>query len=126
MSDSNTIGIIFDLDGVLVDSADAHFESWRRLGLEQSRTVSREEFQSTFGRRNSEIIPKFFGPVPEEKIRQLGDRKEAIYRDLIRADPPIVPGATKLLTDLKALGSRIAIGSSAPIENIDLDRKSVV
>jgi beta-phosphoglucomutase len=120
MNHSDIVGIIFDLDGVLVDSADAHYESWRRLGGELGRTITRPQFHATFGRRNGEIIPEFFGPSSETRIKQLGDRKEVIYRDLIRSDPPIAPGATKLLGDLKSLVTRIAIGSSAPIENIEL------
>jgi len=120
MNHANTVGIIFDLDGVLVDSADAHYESWRRLGEELGKTITRPQFHATFGRRNGEIIPEFFGPSSESKIKQLGDRKEVIYRDLIRTHPQIAPGATKLLGDLRLLDARIAIGSSAPIENIEI------
>ena len=48
--------VIFDIDGVLVDSYQAHFESWRRLGEETGRQISESMFAATFGRTSREII----------------------------------------------------------------------
>lgn len=113
-------GVIFDMDGVLIDSADAHWESWRRLGEENGVTVSREQFASTFGRQNSDIIPILFGEVASKKRQALSKRKEAIYRDLIRDQLPIVAGAVELVRSLHAAGVALALGSSGPRANIDL------
>lgn len=120
MRDRKPAGVIFDMDGVLVDSADAHFESWRRLGSELSKDVTREQFTRTFGRPNNAIIPILFDIDDEQEVQRLADRKEAIYRDLVRADPPIVDGAVRLVRKLHNAGARLAVGSSAPRENIDL------
>lgn len=120
MLDHYSIGVIFDMDGVLVDSADAHYESWRRLGAKTGVVISREQFRKTFGRQNKDIIPEYFGVRSEDQIKELADEKENIYRDLIRDRPPIVPGAAKLVSSLADAGFKLAVGSSAPLENIEL------
>lgn len=108
------------MDGVLIDSADAHWDSWRRLGEEIGVTVARERFTSTFGRQNRDIIPILFGEVDLKRSSALSKRKEAIYRDFIRDRPPIVAGAVELVRSLHAAGVALALGSSGPRDNIDL------
>ena len=115
-----TIGVIFDMDGVLVDSAEAHFQSWQRLGRQQGVQLTQEQFSATFGRQNRDIIPLLFGEVSEPALQEMADRKERIYRDLIRADPPIVDGAMDLVVSLHEAGAQLAVGSSGPRANIDL------
>ena len=117
---SPPFGVIFDMDGVLVDSADAHWESWRRLAQENRRTATREQFAATFGRQNRDIIPILFGEVSAAKMQALSERKEATYRDLIGDHPPVVPGAVELIRSLFAAGATMAVGSSGPRANIDL------
>ena len=114
------IGVIFDMDGVLIDSARPHFESWRMLAAEQGTTVTEAQFGATFGRQNNDIIPLLFGAVDADDLARLADRKEALYRDLVREDPPLVPGASALLAGLSAAGAQLAIGSSGPMANIQL------
>ncbi|MBU0717445.1 MAG: HAD family phosphatase [Planctomycetes bacterium] len=119
MSDSNTrIGVVFDMDGVLVDSAEPHFRSWQLLGAGNAVDVSREQFSSTFGRQNNDIVPLLFGEVSPERLRQLSDRKEILYRDLIHAQVPIVDGAPELVRSLHAAGVAVGVGSSGPLANI--------
>ncbi|MCH7839807.1 MAG: HAD family phosphatase [Planctomycetes bacterium] len=115
-----TIGVIFDMDGVLVDSAEAHFQSWQRLGRQQGVQLTQEQFSATFGRQNRDIIPLLFGEVSEPALREMADRKERIYRDLVRANPPIVDGAIDLVVSLHEAGAQLAVGSSGPRANIDL------
>lgn len=120
MTTPSSFGVIFDMDGVLIDSASAHFHSWQLLAREHGTTVAQEQFTATFGRQNRDIIPLLFEDVTPDRLRLLADRKEAIYRDLIREDPPIVDGAVALIRDLHAAGVRLAVGSSGPRANIDL------
>lgn len=116
----SSFGVVFDMDGVLVDSADAHFRSWQLLASENGRVVTRAEFDATFGQQNRDLVPRFFGPVAPERLIELADRKEAIYRDLVRRDPPIVPGARELIAALHREGVALAVGSSGPRANIEL------
>jgi beta-phosphoglucomutase len=55
------LGVIFDMDGVLVDSGEAHYEAWSRLGAELGQPHPREVFESTFGMHNRQIIPIWLG-----------------------------------------------------------------
>lgn len=120
MPRSPTYGVIFDMDGVLIDSADAHWRSWQILAQRCGVTVREEQFAQTFGRQNRDIVPLFFGLLSPEESNRLADQKEEIYRDLIRAQPPLVSGAAELVRGLRLIGAKLAIGSSGPRDNIDL------
>ena len=120
MKVDSSIGVIFDMDGVLVDSAPAHLRSWRLLAGEHGRSVTDGQFAETFGRRNGDIIPVLFGQVSAERLKTMSDRKEQLYRDLIRNAPQIVEGAVELIDGLHRAGARLAVGSSGPLANIEL------
>ena len=120
MTTTVPIGVIFDMDGVLVDSAEPHLKSWQQLAIEEGTTVTAQQFAETFGRQNRDIVPILFGTGASARLAELSDRKEALYRDLVRDNVPIVPGAVALIRALHAEGARLAIGSSGPSANIDL------
>src|SRR5262249_579595 len=112
---------IWDVDGTLVDTAELHFAAWVRLCRELGRPFSREDFAATFGKRNPEIFLQLFGPVfADRQIEELGVRKEDYYKEAARAGVDLLPGALKLLAELRAAGVKQAIGSSAPRGNVDL------
>jgi beta-phosphoglucomutase len=114
-------GVVFDMDGVLVDSGAAHRESWQLLGRELSRPISSEEFDKTFGRSSRDIIRILWGDtVPEDTIFAWDTRKEALYRESIRGKVPLMPGAREILDYLVAQKYLLAIGSSGPRENIEM------
>lgn len=116
------IGIIFDMDGVLVDSADAHRRAWQRLGEEAGKPFTAELFQQTFGQRNASIIPTWLGhEVTPAEIERLGDRKEELYRDLVREGAvQIYRTIPERFGELHERGAGVAIASSGPRANIEL------
>ncbi len=120
MTPDGPCGVIFDMDGVLVDSYRPHFESWRRLAAEIGHELTEERFAGTFGRTSREIIAELFHVADPAIAARWDDRKEAIYREIIRNNVSIMPGATDLIAALHASGFRLAIGSSGPRENIEL------
>lgn len=120
MNHREPIGVIFDMDGVLVDSAQPHLESWQVLAEENDRSITREQFAASFGRQNNDIIPLLFGDMDAKRCAALADRKEEIYRDLVRHAPPIVSGAVELVQALHERGVLLAVGSSGPRQNIEL------
>ncbi len=113
-------GVIFDLDGVLVDSYRAHFASWRALYGELGIDYSEAAFAADFGRTSRDILRRTLGEQPEERIRELDERKEAFFRDICRADFPAMDGAVELIDALAAAGFLLAVGSSGPPQNIAL------
>jgi len=103
--------VIFDVDGVLVDSYHAHLEAWMRLGEKLGRPVAEGQFIHTFGRRNPEIFHALWGDaVPDSEIPRWGDWKETAYREIVTARFPV--------DALKAAGFLLAVGSSGPPENV--------
>ncbi len=113
--------VIFDLDGVLIDSAGSHRESWKALGAELGMRVSDEAMAAVFGRQNRDIVPILFGDdrTPEE-VHRLGARKEELYRALVRGQVPANEGAVGLVRYYHQNGYQLAIGSSTPRANVDL------
>jgi beta-phosphoglucomutase len=114
--------VIFDMDGVLVDSYRAHFESWQHVAAEQGVAYTEKQFAWSFGRTSREIIKGTWGrpALDDAAIRAIDARKEALFREIIGRDFPMMDGARELTDALRAAGFRIAMGSSAPPENVAL------
>lgn len=117
-----TFGAIFDWDGVIVDSAALHLESWEMLARECGKPLPEGHFERGFGMKNEVIIPRQLGWTTDRaEVRRLSLRKEALYRELVHARGiEILPGARALLEGLRAAGIRCVIGSSTQRENITL------
>jgi beta-phosphoglucomutase len=117
----STQGVIFDMDGVLVNSYRAHLESWTELGRRHGLAMSEEQFATTFGRTSRDIFAALWpGKVAETDIPRLDDEKEALYREILKAHFPEMEGAGDLLASLHAAGFLMAIGSSGPPENVQV------
>ena len=112
--------VLWDLDGVVIDSEEDHKKAWQRLASETGKEFSDEQFAVTFGWRNDAIIPKVWGAVSAEELQELADRKETYYRDYVRKTAAFLPGAQELMRTLHESGYAQALGSSAPIANIEL------
>jgi beta-phosphoglucomutase len=116
-----SLAVIFDMDGVLVDTYGAHFRSWQILAGELGQTLSEEQFRPTFGRTSREAMEQLFGPrFDEAEIARFDARKEELFREILRKDFPAMPGARRLIESLGAAGFGIALGSSGPPENVAL------
>jgi len=113
-------GVIFDMDGVLADTARAHFESWQMVARKWHARITRDDFRRTFGRPNHEIVPLMLHrDVPPDELREIDRFKEAAFREIIARGLEPLPGVVRLVTELDQAGFRLAIGSSGPRENID-------
>jgi beta-phosphoglucomutase len=112
--------VIWDLDGVIIDSAEEHRKSWHRMAQSAGLSLTDEQFYATFGMRNDVIIPKLWGPMPPERMQELANRKEEYYREFVRNAATPLPGAIELLSALRNAGYCQALASSTPIKNIEL------
>ena len=114
-------GVIFDWDGVVIDSSAEHERSWEILAEEISQLLPEGHFKRGFGKKNEVIIPEILGWAKNpEEIQKLAVRKETIYRELVRQrGVQILPGARELLAALRHEGIPRAIGSSTPRQNLE-------
>lgn len=120
MSDTVQFGVLFDWDGVVVDSSSHHLLSWQRLGGEIGKSITEEQFRESFGQVNRVIIPGVLGWSKDpEEIHRLGARKEELYREIVREKglEPLA-GARELVQALKAAGVPRVVGTSSEKENI--------
>lgn len=113
-------GIIWDLDGVIIDSAEAHLKSWQKMAQEEGLPFTEAQFWATFGWRNDTIIPTLWGAMPAERIRRLADSKEAYFREFVRDVARPLPGSIELMSTLHKAGYQQALGTSTPAANIQL------
>lgn len=119
-------GVIFDVDGVLVNSYRAHFDSWQTAAAKHGLTMTDEQFATTFGRTSRDIIERLWPKKFDDAgALALDDEKEAAYREIIRVKFPEMDGASDLIESLHQAGFRLAIGSSGPPENVELVRQTI-
>jgi beta-phosphoglucomutase len=113
--------VIFDLDGVLVDTGKFHKQAWYDLAANEGFKMAEEIFNNTFGMQNYQIIPMLAGNnLSPDEVERMSSWKEQRYRDLISGHVRLLVGAEQLLEDLKSNGFSLAIGTSAPMENLSL------
>jgi beta-phosphoglucomutase family hydrolase len=122
---SSDLALIFDMDGVIVDSNPAHRESWTAFNLRYGLETTDEMFHRMYGKRNDEIIRDYFGAdLSEEEVAARGRAKEALYREMIadRVEDMLVPGLRPFLDRYRHLP--MALASNAEPENVQflLDR----
>jgi beta-phosphoglucomutase len=118
---SHGLGVIFDMDGVLIDTYQAHFQSWQQMTAAAGLTMTEEQFKPTFGRTSRETIASLWGQqLAANEIAALDARKEAIFRQIIARDFPAMAGAVRLLDALAEAGFAMALGSSAPPDNVEM------
>jgi beta-phosphoglucomutase len=114
---------IFDLDGTLVDSFDAHWASWRDMCAGHGVALTHERFVRSFGMRNDRIIEMYWRedgkepPVGDAALR-CADDKEERYRRIVADAFPAMAGGRELLARLHAAGWKLAVGTSGPPENL--------
>jgi beta-phosphoglucomutase family hydrolase len=113
--------VIWDMDGVIADTAPHHLRAWQETFAKRGVNFSDEDFKHSFGIRNDAIIRNVLGePITEEEIEAIADEKEATFRRIIGRKIKPLPGALELLKALDESGIKMAIASSTPIENARL------
>lgn len=110
-------GFIFDLDGVLTDTAEYHYRGWKRLADEEGIPFTREDNESLRGipRRESLMLILKGRRYPEEKILEMMERKNRYYLEFIRevTAKDLLPGARQLLEEIHNGGLKSALGSAS-------------
>ena len=123
--------IIFDLDGVLTDTAEYHYKAWKQLADEEGIPFTREENDEHLrgvGRRDSLMYILQGRKVTEEQIQVMMDRKNRYYTEMIKSMTPkdLVAGGRDLLHEIRAAGIKAAIASSSKNCRTVLERLDIL
>lgn len=113
--------VIWDMDGVIVDTAIYHLKSWQRAFHKRGVEFSEADFKRHFGQRNDLIIGDALGKgVPQSEMDAISREKEDDFRNMIKQDIKALPGAVKLIESLVKNKFKLVLVSSAPRKNIRL------
>jgi beta-phosphoglucomutase family hydrolase len=120
-NDFNSIAALFDMDGVIVHTNPYHKKAFKIFLDKHDISISDQELKDhVYGRTNAEIFPYIFkDKYTPEKGEEWADEKEAIFRDLYKKNVEPVSGLLEFLDELQRRGIKAAVGTSAPIENMD-------
>ncbi|MBP6054074.1 MAG: beta-phosphoglucomutase [Cytophagaceae bacterium] len=119
---------LFDLDGVLVDTAIYHFQAWKNLGKQLGYELTEEQNEQLKGVSRVESLNKIldwanYTATQEEKSLWLIEKNEDYLRLISNMNPSeILPGVLAFLEQIKALGYKIALGSASKNAEIILDK----
>jgi beta-phosphoglucomutase len=114
------IAVIWDMDGVITDTGEFHYITWRDTLREIGFELTREAFQPTFGMKNEAIVDNLLDIKPSpDIIETLSLKKEEAFRRDIQGNLSLLPGVRQCLDKFSGLGWKQALASSAPQANID-------
>jgi len=130
LNDPGIKGIIFDLDGVLVDTAEYHYQAWRKVAIEEDIPFNRKINEKLRGisRRGSLEIMLQGRRLSEEKMVEIMERKNNYYKEFIEKITPgeILPGVHELLAEIKNKGKKIAVASVSKNAETVIDKLGLI
>ena len=110
-------GLIFDLDGVITDTAEFHYQSWKQLGDEEGIPFTREDNHQLRGVSRRESLNRFLKgrSIGEATAQDWMARKNAYFQTHLQQLTPdhILPGVANILAEAHASGMNRAIGSAS-------------
>jgi beta-phosphoglucomutase len=121
--------IIFDLDGVLTDTAEFHYLGWKRLADEEGLTFDRQRNDALRGVSRGESLLLVLGgrEVDPDRFEEMMARKNRYYLELLEglSARDALPGAVELVRAAKERGLKVAIGSSSRNASFVLERLGI-
>ena len=123
--------ILFDLDGVLTDTSEYHYQAWKHLADDEGIPFTHEENDAHLrgvGRRESLEYIIRGRQYSEEQIQEMMTRKNNYYNDLIKQMTPkeLVEGGRELLDEIRKAGIKISTASASKNCRIVLERLDIV
>lgn len=116
----SSFGVVFDMDGVIVDTNPYHKISLKQFCEKYGYHFTDEELiKRIYGRTNNEWIANLFGKLSKERLLELGEEKEAMFRAIYKDVIEPVPGLESFLKKITHQKIPCAIGTSAPRSNVD-------
>ena len=117
---------LFDLDGVLTDTSEYHYQAWKRLANEYGIPFSRQDNEALRGVSRRESLTRLLAgrPVTETQAEEMMALKNAYYLELVNQMTPadLLPGAKEILEELQTLEIKKAIVSASKNANLVISR----
>jgi beta-phosphoglucomutase len=112
-------GLIFDLDGVVVDSHPAHLCAWKSLFTSLGKPVSDHDLKFVLeGQKREEILRRFLGELTDAQLADYGARKETLFKNSTGA-LQTVNGVLEFLDQVEVEGLPVALASSASRNRVE-------
>lgn len=116
----NIKGIIFDMDGTMIDNMMIHHEAWQEKLAELGLVMDLEEVRKSIHGINQEILKRLFGDrFTDEDRHRISAEKEAAYRRIFLPTLKLIDGLPQFFSEIQQVGMPMAIGTAAPPENVD-------
>lgn len=114
------IGLIFDMDGVIVENHKYHYLAWQKTAAKHGASIDEDFYREKMNGRTLNKLMKvvFDREMSAEEAKTIGSEKEAIYRELYRDHRRPTTGLVRFLEAAKDKGIPMAVGTSAPKENV--------
>ena len=126
MAENKVKAVIWDMDGIIADTSQYHHKGWQIVFRKRGINYTEADFRRNTGKRSDTIIREVLGEkIPQNEITEIIQEKDETFRQLMGQNIKPFPGVLKLITSLKEHGFKIAIASSAPMENIQLITQSL-
>ena len=123
-------GVIFDLDGVLTDTAEFHYRAWKQLADEEGIPFDHLANERLRGLSRRDSLLSLLGErrVTQEELEEMMARKNSYYEKSIQSlsSDDLLPGALALVDELRAAGVKVAIGSSSKNARTVLERLGII
>ena len=119
MYNTKRIGLLFDMDGVIVDNHIFHYKSWQALAKNYDLDLNEEDYRNHMnGRTIGEVVRFLQKDASEEEVKKIGIEKEVLYRDLYQPFLTPTKGLWSFLSNAQEHKIPMCIGTSAPKENV--------
>ena len=111
--------LIFDVDGTLVDSNDAHAHSWALVLNENGYPVSFEQVRELIGKGGDKLLPELAGIDKESPEGQrISDQRMKLFKTRYMPKLKAFPAAHHLVARLRQMDKKLAVATSAQAEEI--------
>jgi len=119
MQNKQRIGLLFDMDGVIIDNHIYHYKAWQALAKTYDLDLNEEDYRNHMnGRTIGEVVRFLQKNASEEEVKRIGIEKEVLYRDLYQPFLTPTKGLWSFLSNAQEHKIPMCIGTSAPKENV--------
>jgi len=114
-------GVIFDMDGTIVDSLPYHHEAWRIFFEENKIEDFSEKLKKYKGGGTLDLMKAVYGDIYSlEELKKMSDDKEVIFREIYKGNIVPIDGFIEFLKELKSQNILVGLASNAIKLNVDL------